>query len=60
MPRTLDNVLEDIRKLTELTDMLKLVGDGYTVNQRIEHHERMAELLKEFREITTDHTLLPN
>lgn len=46
--RNIQEIDSDIEKLTTLMETLTSVaGEGYTIRQRLEHHEKMAELLKE-------------
>ena len=46
--RNIQEIDSDIEKLTNFMETLTAVaGEGYTIRQRLEHHEKMAELLKE-------------
>lgn len=47
--RNIQDIEADIEKLTILMETLTQVAgvNGYTIRQRIEHHEKMATFLKE-------------
>ena len=45
--RTVEQIESDINKLNDLMSALSLIGDGYTIRQKISHHKEMASLLEE-------------
>ena len=45
--RNIQDISSDVKKLQELMSILAFIGNGYTLKQRIEHHETVAGLLKE-------------
>ena len=49
--RTKIDILVDLRKAYERGAMLRIIGPGWTMRQRIEHHKFMAEFLQEFLEV---------
>jgi len=50
--RNIETVQSDIDKLQNLMETLGTIArEGYTIRQRIEHHEKMASLLKEKLEL---------
>ena len=48
--RIVEEIESDIIKLKDLMSKLFLVGDGYTIRQKIAHHKEMAALLEELLE----------
>lgn len=58
--REIPQILEDIYALTMIMDTFRgEARSGYTIEQRIEHHEQMITLLNEFRDADGDHNELP-
>lgn len=48
MARLKNEILDDIRKLYELGSALRFIGAGWTIRQRIRHHQSLAKSIQEF------------